>query len=751
MIVDSNENKPQNNLENFQINEASLRQIRNAIVGSFDYKVFYFQNGVFQQILSRYITESSNKIEPITLDLLISIIDSYIISYSSLCETLSEQIKALSSQFTSLAGLTLKMLSNVPLSRETQSLYEKSFRLLANLKQQGLFNVDQSFTNFISSIDKYLINDVLFQSICVILSKICENSYYIHLITQNEKLIEKLIDKFYSYQNKAFNININKALARVLVPLTEEDPNFITVFMNHKDNQNFINILTKGIRSFDIEVKILYIKLMMNIIVFTKLEAIKNALLEEPIVRWSLSIITDLITNKEDDDEKTKINSDLTIQQKILSVSALSNLLKFSIEFQNAFYNLQGIEMLTNEFSSLFSMDKLKEVNEKIKTLKANRAKKSDKIFLLEKEEDTIIANDIVPDLQTEYKCALIDCLANASSLKEESRKKIAEGSEIKIIIDILSDPSNPSKLLLAAAMLILSLSRGHLTIKKILLDCDITSLLFKLSSHSNVDIQIQTTNSLCNFLLDNSAQVTEVVECVSRLLKIFKATTHKKIRFNSVCAMKNIFFSVNSNREIKKNIMRKITYETLLTLLDDPDPSIKEQSLLIFRVLLYKSPEDIEEVFYNCKDQLLKKISSNLANKDNTIDIIVHSLYVLSNISSGNNKQKSVINEDFLEKIIYFSSSKVPNIRLVCMIILNNLLTSQEMQKIILGIEGIMPALEKIAFEDGNISSERKESVGSITDNSAVIEGGSEENKEAKQLAMGIIGIINNLKKEKQ
>ena len=84
-------------------------------------------------------------------------------------------------------------------------------------------------------------------------------------------------------------------------------------------------------------------------------------------------------------------------------------------------------------------------------------------------------------------------------------------------------------------------------------------------------------------------------------------------------------------------------------------------------------------------------------------------------------------------------------------MIILNNLLTSQEMQKIILGMEGIMPALEKIAFEDGNITSERKESVGSITDNSAVIEGGSEENKEAKQLAMGIIGIIKNLKKEKQ
>ena len=87
-------------------------------------------------------------------------------------------------------------------------------------------------------------------------------------------------------------------------------------------------------------------------------------------------------------------------------------------------------------FNSLFSTDKLKEIDEKIKTLKANLAKKSDKIFLLEKEEDTIIANDVVPDLQTEYKCTLINCLANASSLKEESRKKIAEGKEVLEIVD---------------------------------------------------------------------------------------------------------------------------------------------------------------------------------------------------------------------------------------------------------------------------------------------------------------------------
>ena len=42
---------------------------------------------------------------------------------------------------------------------------------------------------------------------------------------------------------------------------------------------------------------------------------------------------------------------------------------------------------------------------------------------------------------------------------------------------------------------------------------------------------------------------------------------------------------------------MKKLTYETLLSLIDDEEVSIQEQSLLIFRVLVYRTPEDIEEV----------------------------------------------------------------------------------------------------------------------------------------------------------
>jgi hypothetical protein len=98
----------------------------------------------------------------------------------------------------------------------------------------------------------------------------------------------------------------------------------------------------------------------------------------------------------------------------------------------------------------------------------------------------------------------LLDCLAAASGQKEESRRKIIEAKELNIILYSLEDRHN--KIIQSAANLVLSLSRAHISVKKYLNEFDITTVLFKLSNHNNVDIQIAITNSLCNFLLDSTS-----------------------------------------------------------------------------------------------------------------------------------------------------------------------------------------------------------------------------------------------------
>jgi hypothetical protein len=144
---------------------------------------------------------------------------------------------------------------------------------------------------------------------------------------------------------------------------------------------------------------------------------------------------------------------------------------------------------------------------------------------------------------------------------------------------------------------------------------------------------------------------------------------------------------------------MKKITYDLLMTVLDDEDTHVQEQGLLIVRHLLFKGPEDIEEVFNNIKARLLKKLEEKLyaTNKD----IIVQTLYVLCNISSGNDKHKAAV-FDFVPKISAFLDSADNDIKQPGILILNNLVTFNELDKKINDTwNDLLYKLEKMVSED--------------------------------------------------
>ena len=771
MLIDDPPKQP----SPIQLTEQSLSTLRNSIIGSFDTKVYHYQNGTFKTILTSFTNDEQRTSLSLPIqNLIISIINSYIISNKDITALHPEFAKEHSEQYSLLANSAIKTISNIPLNNDTQFIYESTLHLLANLKEQNLFNVDQSFMTFLNGVDKLIINNTLFYSICVILNGLCKNAYYTNIISGNEALVNKLIQKFYeTASSSSINLLLNKELMNIIVSLTEDEDSFCNKLLTYPNKQQqqqvptFTAVLTKGIRLFDIELRFLYIKLLTNILMFfkkdssssssssqqaqsTQIEDARTSLMDDPITMWSISILLSLLT-------QLKTNTVMKAQ----CVYTLCNLLKQSIDFQTKFMNLNGIDIISKELHELYTETQIKDINEKAKALKANKGKKHDNKV---ESDDSIISIDSPCDATTHYESVLIECLAQASSLKEEARKKITDSKELTIYIDIISDTSNHSSLLLSCALLFLSLSRGNISIKKTLLDYDITHLLFKLSAHPKVDIQIQSTSSLCNFLLENSNSNTEIVECVNRLMKIFKTTTHKKIRLNAVFALKNILYSLNSNFEMKKSLMKKITYETLLNLLDDSDKVIQVQALLMFRVLLFKSSEDIDEVFSHCKEQLMTSLLCKLNEGNINSDVVVHSLYVLSNVSSGNSKQKATIGKDFVDRIIRFAYAKNANVRLVCVTILNNLMTDNEIQKTLVEVEGFVQLLEKIVFEGKDEGSKGKgegNGKGSGGDGSGdggkrggdVEEDNDDERGEfadAKKMAMGMLAMIKNMKKEK-
>ena len=705
-----------------EITKEQLKEIRNAIIGSFDNKLYYLQNNKYYTILDKYLSKTDYQ-DKEELNLTISIINSYIIFHNKILKSNLIKKEELQKKYLQLPKLTIQYIQSTPFDKSNISVFENCFHLLSNLIEIELFEVEQYFNNFLLNIEQYMINESIFQSLCIILSKVCENNYFKQIITKNTNLIDKIIRKFYSPK---LGQKFQKNLIKLLISLTEDDSDFCIAHVGKNNNSKlFFEKINKQIRFYSKDIQILSIKLLSNVVLASKDSEISSYLSEEAkgLTIWSLKILIDLISKKDD--------NSLDLNNKIICLSSLSSLLKYSESIQNHFFDLDGINLLFKGFDTLYTNDELNQINEKIKNLKKNKKNEKEQ---KEKENEEIKSIDSKLTQKAKYEKLLIDCLANSCENSDTIRKKIIENSHINIILNIILESNQNYKLILSSVILILNLSRGKSPIKTTLIDYGITSLLLKLTSHQNIDIQIQTTNALCNFLLENNKNSNEVYENVNRLVKIFKTTTHQKIRYNSLFALKNILYSVNTNKDYKKNIMKKVTYNLLIDSLKDSDSKIIEQSLLIFRILLYKGQDDIEEVLSNCKEQLLNSIFEKLNNPNTELNIILSSLFILSNISYGKDNQKKSISLELIQKVIEYLEHPFVSIRYVSLIILNNLFINIDLKSILIEDKNLMDKLE-IASNEKNLDKN-------------LIPSDLDDFKSTKLLAIELISVIKNSKK---
>jgi len=326
------------------------------------------------------------------------------------------------------------------------------------------------------------LNDICYQYISIILCKFCESSYYKQTIFRNTKLINKLITKFLYSEN----LQLIKFLLEIIHNLSEEDSNICKTL----HEKNVMKILIKYIRYYDNHSKIFAINLLVNIYSLLNLNFDT-----ESMFSWSITILFNILK----DESATKI--------KLKIINIITSIIKKSVNLQNTFYNLSCLDNVLKEFRSCFSEDKIKEMEDAVKNWKSKKEIKKHEGNNKENCKKTLynLYNLVtIIDEANEYKKSLIDCLVVAASDKDELRKKIIESKEIILIINLLlSYEELNSKIVLSNANLIFSLSRANIMFKKVLQEYEISDLLFKISNHSNLEIQISATSSLCNFLLD--------------------------------------------------------------------------------------------------------------------------------------------------------------------------------------------------------------------------------------------------------
>eukprot|EP01080_Neovahlkampfia_damariscottae_P004568 gene4568-7952_t len=264
------------------------------------------------------------------------------------------------------------------------------------------------------------------------------------------------------------------------------------------------------------------------------------------------------------------------------------------------------------------------------------------------------------------YNCLF--SLAEMCSLIEEGRKKIIDSNVLPLIVDSLAEENE--KIKLVACKCIKGLSRSSPKLRSTLLDSGVTRPLLMLMEHSSDEIKSISCACVCNVIVDFSPMKNFFIEKngVEILVKNTNSL-HSLLKLNSIWALKNLAF--RSTVEIKKKILESMTAKRIFELLKDDDSNIQEQCLKLLSNIAHGNYEDIAYLIKELNDQLIPILIDKL--KSNNNGVIIQTLYVISNISAGDQKDK-IMKSNILKFILNFLQSSNKHVKVAALWVLINL-----------------------------------------------------------------------------
>lgn len=167
------------------------------------------------------------------------------------------------------------------------------------------------------------------------------------------------------------------------------------------------------------------------------------------------------------------------------------------------------------------------------------------------------------------YRENILKALAALVPFKDEYRKAVCDNGVVPYIIDSLkpfpntlpAEPShgnstgdgNPTPTLLAACGAARMLTRSVSVLRTSLIDAGVSTPLFVLIRHPDIEVQIAATSVICNLALDFSPMKEAIIS--AEILPILCEHAHSsntKLRIESLWALKHVAYNSKSDVKIK-------------------------------------------------------------------------------------------------------------------------------------------------------------------------------------------------------
>ncbi|XP_011080339.1 armadillo repeat-containing protein 8 isoform X1 [Sesamum indicum] len=169
---------------------------------------------------------------------------------------------------------------------------------------------------------------------------------------------------------------------------------------------------------------------------------------------------------------------------------------------------------------------------------------------------------------------------------------------------------------------------------------------LVRLLCDSSSSVQIAALGAISNIVVDFMAHKSVLVQCggVKQLVQLSKSM-ESAIRVNAVWALRNLTFLVSYR--CKEEILLELTSATLISLINDPEPSVQGQALALVRNLVDGTLNSINYVFGE-DGAVLHAIARQLRSTSK-VEVQIQGMYTLSNVASGNELHKEAVMNQLL------------------------------------------------------------------------------------------------------
>ncbi|KAI1135241.1 ARM repeat-containing protein [Hypoxylon sp. FL0543] len=167
-------------------------------------------------------------------------------------------------------------------------------------------------------------------------------------------------------------------------------------------------------------------------------------------------------------------------------------------------------------------------------------------------------------------KKSVLKAIGAVAIFKDDYRKAIVEQDIIHHIVESLTpSPDNPVPVVLAACYTVRMLSRSVNILRTALVDHGVSTPLFQLLRHHDVDVRVAAAASICNLVMDFSPMRETLVE--AGILKALCEHAHSQnaaLRLNALWALKHLVHSASV--DLKKRAVEELESGWLVRLICD-------------------------------------------------------------------------------------------------------------------------------------------------------------------------------------